>query len=759
MLRILLSFTLMVSSLTAYAGEACRSTRSDELPKLLGFQLPIQGAIPGGWTSRLPDTVSMESATTPGDTPSVRIERAIEFGDYTSLLSCVLMDFAGKDLELRGRMRTEHVHGLAGLWLRQEASRDPVAFANMQDKKLEGTTEWTEYSVSLPRKPEGHSLSFGIYLSGTGKVWVSDLQLLVDGKPIWEAPAAEVPQTIFDTDTQFDQGSGITLQTLSGIQLDNLVTLGRVWGFLKYYHPAVRTGQRQWDYDLLRIMPAVLAAPDRTSGDEVLVGWIKSLGPVPACKPCGHLDTHALQRRPDLAWIGDEHTLGKTLSRDLRWIRDNNPGDSQFYLTMDPENFNPIFKNELRYESLQFPDPGFQLLALFRFWNMVQYWYPYRDVIGEDWGKVLEDSIPRLALAPDRAGYVREMMALIASVHDTHASLWSSLDARPPIGDCHLPVQLRFIRGEPVVTGPLDGDAGKTSGLQAADVITQLDGTPVSTLVKRWSPYYGASNQAALLRQIATTMTQGACGDTHIGVRRNGKDMELSTKRVMPADIDSDYVTHDLPGPTFRRLSPDVAYLKLSTAKAADAADYVKQAAGAKALIIDIRNYPSEFMVFALGSLLVQRETPFARFTGGDLSNPGAFHWTLPVSLTPAKPHFAGKIVILVDETSQSQSEYTSLAFRSVPGAIVVGSTTAGADGDISEIRLPGGLSTVFSGIGVFYPDKRPTQRVGIVPDVVVIPTLAGIRAGRDAVLEKALRLILGPKVPDAEIQKLYAGS
>jgi C-terminal processing protease CtpA/Prc len=129
------------------------------------------------------------------------------------------------------------------------------------------------------------------------------------------------------------------------------------------------------------------------------------------------------------------------------------------------------------------------------------------------------------------------------------------------------------------------------------------------------------------------------------------------------------------------------------------------------------------------------------------------------VSLTPAKPHFAGKIVILVDETSQSQSEYTSLAFRSVPGAIVVGSTTAGADGDISEIRLPGGLSTVFSGIGVFYPDKRPTQRVGIVPDVVVIPTLAGIRAGRDAVLEKALRLILGPKVPDAEIQKLYAGS
>ncbi len=86
----------------------------------------------------------------------------------------------------------------------------------------------------------------------------------------------------------------------------------------------------------------------------------------------------------------------------------------------------------------------------------------------------------------------------------------------------------------------------------------------------------------------------------------------------------------------------------------------------------------------------------------------------------------------------------------------MVGSTTAGADGDISHIALPGNLSTAFSGIGVFYPDKRPTQRIGIIPDVVVRPTLAGIRADRDEVLEKALRLILGSNIPEAEISKMY---
>jgi C-terminal processing protease CtpA/Prc len=84
-----------------------------------------------------------------------------------------------------------------------------------------------------------------------------------------------------------------------------------------------------------------------------------------------------------------------------------------------------------------------------------------------------------------------------------------------------------------------------------------------------------------------------------------------------------------------------------------------------------------------------------------------------------------------------------------------VGSTTAGADGDVSQIVLPGGLSTMISGIGVFYPDGKPTQRVGIIPDIEARPTIAGVRAGRDEVLETALRQILGPQAPADQIEKM----
>ena len=82
------------------------------------------------------------------------------------------------------------------------------------------------------------------------------------------------------------------------------------------------------------------------------------------------------------------------------------------------------------------------------------------------------------------------------------------------------------------------------------------------------------------------------------------------------------------------------------------------------------------------------------------------------------------------------------MALRAAPRVKVFGSMTAGADGDVSPIVLPGNFRTGISAIGVFYPDRKPTQRIGIVPDKIIEPTIAGIRAGRDEVLEAALEAL-----------------
>jgi C-terminal processing protease CtpA/Prc len=556
------------------------------------------------------------------------------------------------------------------------------------------------------------------------------------------------------TDHVFDHGSGIRVKELALIQVDNLATLARVWGFLKYYHPAVTAGKRQWDDDLFRVMPQVLDARSRQDASAVLAKWIDSLGPVDECGACIQFDSIGLKLKPDLDWIYDTKSLGVALSGHLQTIYRNRVKNQQYYVGLAPGVGNPVFKHESDYAALIFPDSGFQVLGLFRLWNDVEYWAPYRDVVGDDWSTVLTEFIPRIALAKGHDAYGRALLAAIAQIHDTHANLWNALFLRPPTGSCRLPVNARFVEGKAIVTGFTSDSGQKTTALKPGDEIVGIESVPVSELIADWRPLYADSNDAARRRDMARNLTNGNCGPVRIDVLRDGTLLTMHLVRTQPAEAGTPALTHDLPGPTFRRLSKYIAYLKLSSIKAADLPEYIKSAQGTRGLIVDIRNYPSESVVFALGSLLVRQTTPFAVFTSADLSNPGAFH-TIPSEwLDPSAPHYDGKVVILVDETTQSSAEYTAMALQATPNAIVVGSTTAGADGNMSDIHLPGGFKTFISGLGVFYPNGFPTQRVGIRVDVNVSPSIAGIRDGRDEVLESAIRQII-PELSEPDVERM----
>lgn len=106
------------------------------------------------------------------------------------------------------------------------------------------------------------------------------------------------------------------------------------------------------------------------------------------------------------------------------------------------------------------------------------------------------------------------------------------------------------------------------------------------------------------------------------------------------------------------------------------------------------------------------------------------------------KEPYQGKIVILIDENSQSHAEFCTMYYRTITNSVVIGSNSTGADGNVSRIDLPGGIHTMFSGIGIYYPDGTETQRVGLVPDIYIYPTVQGIREGRDEILEKAIEVV-----------------
>jgi Peptidase family S41 len=162
-----------------------------------------------------------------------------------------------------------------------------------------------------------------------------------------------------------------------------------------------------------------------------------------------------------------------------------------------------------------------------------------------------------------------------------------------------------------------------------------------------------------------------------------------------------------------------------------------------KGLIIDDRNYPSDFIIYELSNYLLPDSIPFVKFSNGSVEHPGLFTFTKALNAGKNnKDYYKGKVVVLLNEISQSSAEFHAMAYRVHPNVTVIGSTTAGADGNVSQISLPGGIRTGISGIGVYYPDGKETQRIGIVPDIEVKPTIAGIKSGRDELLEKAIEII-----------------
>lgn len=99
---------------------------------------------------------------------------------------------------------------------------------------------------------------------------------------------------------------------------------------------------------------------------------------------------------------------------------------------------------------------------------------------------------------------------------------------------------------------------------------------------------------------------------------------------------------------------------------------------------------------------------------------------------------------MLVDERTISQAEHTGLFFEAANGTTFIGSPTMGANGDVTMFTIPGNIGITFTGHDVRHADGRQLQRVGLQPQVSVTPTIAGIRAGRDEVLEAALKYVGG---------------
>lgn len=654
-------------------------------------------------------------------------------------------NYEGDEIRFEGYVKIESVkNGFAGLFLRVDGVGKPIAFDNMEDENINGTSDWKKYSISLDFPENAKYLLLGGILSGDGTVWFDDFTLSIDGEDIQNLKEIKQKEVKAKLDKEFDEGSKIEIKDLDTTTIKNLELLGKIWGFLKYHHPEIAKGNYNWDYELFRFLPDYLNVTNPNERDNLLIDWIDSLGQIKKCTECEPTPDDAFIK-PDMQWIRNQN---ETLASKLMSVYEGRNSGNHYYVTLASVG-KPEFTNENDYSDMKYPDDGFRLLSLFRYWNMINYYFPYKYLTDKNWSGVLKEYIPDFINASDELEYELASLRLIADVRDTHANLYGrGADQIRKWKGMNFPaVNVRFIEDQLVVTDYFNPEYKEDYQLEIGDIITEINGKNVQKIIDEISEFYPASNQPTRLRNISSDILRS--NDTTLNIdyvsKNSGKAIERNnTIKLFPRDSLNIYRwLKPSKEPSFKMLEDNIGYVTLQTIENEDLPKIKEDFADTKGIIIDIRNYPSEQIFINLGSYFVSEPTPFVKFTKGNINNPGEFTLSDSFNLPPKKTAYSGKLIVLVNEITQSQAELTAMALRAGENTTIIGSTTAGADGNVSRFKLPGNLITMISGIGIYYPDGEETQRVGIVPDIEVKQTIEGIRKEKDELLEEAIRLIL----------------
>ena len=529
--------------------------------------------------------------------------------------------------------------------------------------------------------------------------------------------------------------------------LDNLETLCRVWGYAKYHHPVFCDTLRRVDVDsaLFVLLPRVVHA-DRKTRNRHLLDWVRSLGDyTPNRVECEQaLAPYDLVETADLGWTADTVLLGGELSKllqDLRYAE----RDENYYLRLGQPDQGPDYQYlSLRGESF-YPTPqmdsGLNLLLLFRLWNVIEYYAPYRAVTLHPWNEVLSTYIPLMGVETDGRRFARLYMRLIRELNDGHA---------------YAPVEMLFgQRMLPVwplqAEGRLFVGYSGDSALERGDEVLAIDGEPISERLELLREYASRSNEASLRKALRYYGLRTRRDTAEVVRCRAGACDTLRVATVPYGSFSPLYDPAQLVQPPFRLLADSVGYIYAGTFTREHLAEVGQALPRTRALIIDLRTYPMNVdgaLIALAGQSLCTEPVVAWQTLHQTLALPGLFfrqeQWLdngFEEGAARCTETYKGRVILLVDEMTQSNPEFQAMALQSCPQTLTIGSPTSGADGDIVSLPLPGGLMTSFSGIGIFYPDGTPTQTVGVRLDVEVDDTVESLQAGRDLVLEKALEL------------------
>ena len=404
--------------------------------------------------------------------------------------------------------------------------------------------------------------------------------------------------------------------------------------------------------------------------------------------------------------------------------------------------FVPLYEklNLIGVKALKGSDLRVRLADVIIAWNVLQHFFPYFDVVKVDWEKVLPETLADAMKDKTADDFSYTLKKMVAKLQDGHGAVYYKMDK--PEG--RLQFFVSWIENNVVVTASTDPD------FQKGDIIKTIDGKSGEEALLEIEKYVSGSPQLRRFRAL-NIFGQGALGSiADIDIIRNNETVNLKKERnASPGSLFFNKIA-EFNGPSFRLLDKDIYYVNMRISVKEFYAN-INQLSKAKGIIFDWRwngdlsestNYvsPIEIVSLIADSIVNSAKWNIPTIIYPDRKELKFAESQWPVS--PKQPHLKGKILFIDEPSVVSYGETCMGIVENSRLAETVGEATAGTNGNVNYISLPGGYRIMWTGMKVIKQDGSQHHLIGIQPTYPVKRTIKAAKEGRDEYLEKAIEVI-----------------
>ena len=399
-----------------------------------------------------------------------------------------------------------------------------------------------------------------------------------------------------------------------------------------------------------------------------------------------------------------------------------------------------------------------KVAGLSKLWAEARFNFPFFGRIPElDWDARYMAYLPQVRAAQTTEDYYRVLMHFMNALEDGHTRVLAPTELIDRFNGVTA-VQTRLIQGKIIITGVSD-PALEAHGIRTGAEIVTIDGKPALDYAKTdAAPYvFGFTPQDRAIWQFGFQLLRGPVDRPVQLTVKDGRGKTFSASVPRVHNDGAFGILPKLATPAlFKMLPGNVAYLQINWFVDDAGIKALKEnfaaASAADGLIIDIRQNGGGNDDYSHALVSILADKPFKGSNWRTVDYKAAYRsWNRPVGWhrSPAPTfqpdpalHYGKPVVVLTSGRTYSAAEDFLVSFISSGRGKLVGEPSGGSTGNPMLIKLPGGGTAFICTKDDSFANGRVFEGVGIAPDIEVKPTIADIRAGRDPVLERAVKVL-----------------